>query len=204
MRIDRQRLFRDTLAAFRELDWQASAPVERAMNKTPLTYTIAYRASARKLERSAAMLQVLHSLDSGFDVAPHVERHREYRERFDWARGQLVFTLVTDADSEAIGEVVQDLLSREGLQSELVTDGACREICVEISSRATSRYAARRYMSTVNAMFRVRDGEAAVSASREHQVRGTALVGYPEARSAAIRNFRTNFADEGILEALGL
>ena len=109
-----------------------------------------------------------------------------------------------DEASRDLGQVVQGLLSQEGFMAEIGGEAGCAEICVEISSTAISRYAARRYMSTVQAVFHVREASGVLAATRQHEVRGTALTGYPEATRAAMRNFQVGFEKQGILSALGL
>jgi hypothetical protein len=204
VRVDRARLFRDTHAAYRELDWETSNRLEAAMKQSPFEYYAVYRRVAPDLERVLATALLLHSIDARFDQQADVERHRAYRKRYEWARRQLVFTLLPDESSDGLGQVVQELLSKEGFRTQIRKQGECAEICIEISSTATNRYAARRYLSTVSAVFRVREGAGTVAASRQHEMQGTALAGHSEANGAALRNFRDGFAEEGILNVLGL
>jgi hypothetical protein len=204
VKVDRERLVRDTRASYQRLEQALEARLEPAMSRSPLEYYSAYRDARPEIDRTSEALLLLQTIEPGFDLAPHAARQRAYRDRYEWARRRLVFTLVPDEASGGLGRVVQELLSQEGFMAEMGSEAGCAAICVEISSTATSRYAARRYMSTVQAVFRVREASGAVAATRQHEVRGTALTGYPEATRAAMRNFQAGFERQGILSVLGL
>jgi hypothetical protein len=204
VKMDRGRLYRDTWAAYQGLEGDLSARLEPAMHRSSLEYYSAYRESRPELERAAETLLLLQAIEPDFEASPHVARQRAYRDRYAGARRLLVFTLMPDKASLGLGQVVQELLSQEGLMAEMGSEGGCSAVCVEISSTATSRYAARRYMSTVQAVIRVREASGGVAATRRHEVRGTALTGYPEATRAAMRSFQAGFEKQGILSVLGL
>jgi hypothetical protein len=204
VRVDRERLFRDTWSAYQELEGELYARLEPARVRSALGYYSAYRQARPELERAAEILLLLQAIEPDFAVSPHAEQQRAYRNRYEGARQGLVFTLMPDEASRALGQVVQQLLSQEGFMAEIGDEAGCSSICVEISSTATRRYAARRYMSTVQAVIRVREASGGVAATRQHEVRGTAITGYPEAQRAAVRSFQAGCEKQGILSVLGL
>ncbi|MBW2272940.1 MAG: LPP20 family lipoprotein [Deltaproteobacteria bacterium] len=204
VKVDRERLFRDSRADYEGLEQELGARLGPAAQRSALEYYSAYRAARPDLERASESLLLLKAVDPGFDISPEAARQRAYRDRYEEARRRLVFTLVPDEASHGLGRVIQELLSQEGFLAEFGSESACSAICVEISSSESSRYAARRYMSTVQAVFRVREPSGAVAVMRQHEVRGTALTGYPEANRAAMRNFQAGCERQGILSVLGL
>ncbi len=206
VRVDRVRLFQDSLASFRELDWEVQAPLSRAAHGTALGYYLAYGELESAIERASSAVRLLRTLNPNFNDTATMTAYRDYRGRYELARSKLVFTLLPDEGSAEIARIVQELLSARGLKTESASDagGACRNLCVEISSSATHKFAARRHLATVDAIFRIRDADRGISVARHHQMRGSALNGHEEARMDAVRGLRTEFVRTGILFALGL
>ena len=116
--------------------------------------------------------------------------------------------LLPDGESAHVVDVVQELISDAGLQTEIVETGAlvadaCRSLCIEIASKWHRRYAVRRYIARLTATFRLRNASGSVAAVRQHRVEATALTGQAEAEVAAAGKLRDKLAQEGILTAVG-
>lgn len=209
VRIDRRRLVADTLGRLRELDREIASRLNLASHASPIAYKLEYGDLAPALGRAAASIEMLSTLDPEFDSAPFLARLQTYRVTYERASQQIVFALLPDADSTDVAQLVQELFAREGLQSEVIVAGdarasACRNLCVEVVTERSSRFAARRYMTTLTSTFRVRDGSGNVTAARRHVVNATALGGYSEAAAAATHKLREDLQHEGVLRAIGL
>ena len=209
VRVDRGRLVRDTLDGLRELRRDFTFRLDPAANGTSLAYYIAFREVEPSLRRAEASVELLSMLSPDFDPAPYLTQHGHYRDRYERARGRVVVALMPDGESEPVVDAVQELLSSAGMQSEVFraesgVGDACRDVCIEIASEWSGRYAARRYMAVLTATFRVRDAAGSVASARQHQVRASALASDEEARLAAVDELREALEREGILQAVGL
>ena len=182
------------------------ASLSRAAHGTALNYYLAYGELESAIERVSGAVRLLRTLDADFDDTATMAAYRSYRGRYELARRKLVFTLMPDEGSTEIARIVQELLSARGLRTDSANEAneECHNLCVEISSSETRKFAARRHLVTVDAIFRIRDADRGISIARHHQARGSALNGHEEARIDAVRGLRSEFLRTGILFALGL
>jgi hypothetical protein len=208
VRVDRNRLALDMTNSFRELDRDIASRMGRAQEGSALGYYLAYREAKPLIGRARANIELLSTLSPQFDRAPYLARYRAYQDRYETARGRAVVAILPDRESKNVTGVVQELLSDEGLQSEVVRRGArvssaCQSLCIEIETKWQQRYAVRRYISTLTAHFRVKDASGSVAAATQHRTEASSLTGYDEARGAAANKLREELSRVGILEAVG-
>jgi hypothetical protein len=208
VRVDRSRLILDALDELRALARDLASRLDPTATQTSIAYYMAFRAVEPSLDRAEARVELLSSLSPEFDPTPYRAQHRDYRTRLERAKARVVVALIPSDESGGIVDAVQELLSSAGMQSEVLrgeieVGEACHDVCIEITSEWSSRYAVRRYMVALTTTFKVRDADGSVISARRHQARGSALAGDKEARLAAVAKLREALEHEGVLQAVG-
>jgi len=208
VRVDRSRLILDAISELRALRGDLASRLDPTATATPIAYYTAFGAAEPGLERAEARVELLSTLSPEFNPAPWRAEHRDYRSRLEHAKARIVVALVPDDESEPIVDALQRLLSSAGMQSEVVRrqiepGQACKDLCIEITSEWTGRYAVRRYMAALTTTFKVRHADGSVVSARQHQARGASLTGDKEARQAAVAKLQEALEREGVLQAVG-